>query len=112
VAVGRGLARGELSAAAFSEFDARQRARYRAFRRFVIGFYTAGFRDLFFSDDPPKRMFRAVVTVLAGYWRPSLASRLWLWLFFLSVRMQTRFGFAPSHLASMQEVTPETSVKA
>ncbi len=93
-----GLARGDLSAAAFSQFDARQRARYRAFRRFVLAFYTTGFRDLFFSDDPPRRMFHAIITVLAGYWRPSFASRVWLWLFFVSVRMQARLGFAPSHL--------------
>ena len=66
----------------------------------MVAFYTRGFRDLFFSDDPPKRMFQAIVTVLAGYWRPSFASRVWLWLFFMSVRMQTRFGFAPSHLES------------
>ena len=97
-AIDRGLARGDVSAAAFSEFDARQRARYLAFRRFVLAFYTTGFRDLFFSDNPPKRMFRAIVTVLAGHWRPSWASRVWLWLFFVTVRMQTRFGFAPSHL--------------
>jgi flavin-dependent dehydrogenase len=102
-AVDGGLARGDLSAAAFSEFDARQRARYCAFRRFVLAFYTTGFRDLFFSEDPPKRMFQAIITVLAGYWRPSLASRVWLWLFFVSVRMQTRFGFAPPHLESWRE---------
>jgi hypothetical protein len=52
-----------------------QRQRYAAFRRFVLGFYTQAFRDLFFSQDPPKYMFRAVVTVLAGYWRPSFATR-------------------------------------
>ena len=48
------------------------------FRQFVRGFYTAPFRDLFFSANPPERMFRAVVTVLAGYWQPSLATRIWL----------------------------------
>ena len=97
-ALERGLARGDLSARTFSTFDRRQRLRYRAFRRFVLAFYTTGFRDLFFSDDPPRRMFHAIITVLAGYWRPSLTSRVWLWLFFVSVRMQARFGFAPSHL--------------
>ena len=76
-----------------------QRQRYASFRRFVLGFYTPAFRDLFFSSDPPKHMFRAVVTVLAGYWRPSLATRAWLALFFLSVRLQQRLGFAASHLA-------------
>ena len=83
---------------AVARFDRRQRARYAAFRRFVLGFYTPAFRDLFFSADPPKYMFRAVVTVLAGYWRPSFVTRAWLALFFLSVRLQQRFGFAPSHL--------------
>ena len=50
----------------------------------MLGFYTPAFRDLFFSEDPPKYMFRAVVTVLAGYWRPSFATRAWLALFFLT----------------------------
>jgi FADH2-dependent halogenase len=94
------LARGDFSARAFRTFDRRQRARYQSFRRFVLGFYTAPFRDVFFSSDPPPRLFRAVVTVLAGYWRPTLARRFWLALFFLSVRLQARIGFAPSHLAT------------
>ena len=97
-AVDRALAGGRVSAPAFAGFDRRQRQRYAAFRRFVLAFYTPAFRDLFFSDDPPKHMFRAVVTVLAGYWRPSLATRAWLALFFLSVRLQQRLGFAPSHV--------------
>ena len=33
-------------------------------------------------------MFRALVTVFAGYWRPSLATRAWVSLFFLMVRLQ------------------------
>jgi flavin-dependent dehydrogenase len=99
-AVQRGLAADDLSARMFRAFDRRQRARYRSFRRFVVSFYTPAFRDLFFSDDPPQRMFRAIITVLAGYWRPSLVSRVWLWLFFLSVRMQERFRFERSHLES------------
>jgi flavin-dependent dehydrogenase len=97
-AVLAGLERGDLSARNFATFDRRQHARYRAFRRFVVSFYTEGFRDLFFSEDPPERMFRAVVTVLAGYWRPSLLTRIWLRLFFLSVTLQERFHFEESHL--------------
>lgn len=96
-AVHAALARGNLSARAFARFDRRQRARYRSFRRFVLGFYTTAFRDLFFSADPPQRIFRAVITVFAGYWRPSLATRFWILMFFLSVRLQARFGFTPSH---------------
>jgi flavin-dependent dehydrogenase len=101
-AVDRALARGTMTAAAFARFDRRQRGRYRAFRRFVIGFYSPAFRDLFFAPDPPRRMFRAVVTVLAGRWRPSWRTRFWLALFFLSVRLQARFGFAPSHRAGIE----------
>jgi FADH2-dependent halogenase len=97
-AVHDGLARGDLSARAFRTFAGRQRARYMAFRRFVRGFYTPPFRDLFFGPDPPKRIFRAVVTVFAGYWRPSWTSRVWIALFFLSVRLQDLLHFTPSHV--------------
>ena len=97
-AIHAGLARGDLSARAFRGFESRQRGRYRSFRRFVRGFYTPAFRDLFFSPDPPAAMFRAVITVFAGYWRPSPIARLWIALFFLSVRLQARIGFAPPHL--------------
>jgi FADH2-dependent halogenase len=98
-AIDAAIARGDLTARAFRTFDRRQRGRYRSFRRFVRGFYTRAFRDLFFSPEPPPRMFRAVVTVFAGYWRPSWMTRIWVALFFLTVRLQARFGFAPSHLA-------------
>ena len=110
-AVNDALTRGDLTARAFSRFERRQRDRYRSFRRFVLGFYSAAFRDLFFSPNPPPHMFRAVVTVLAGYWRPSWKTRVWLALFFLSVRLQARFRFAPSHggvaLDSPLTLTPE-----
>jgi flavin-dependent dehydrogenase len=98
-AIERALDTGRFTAQTFAPFERRQRQRYAAFRRFVLGFYSTAFRDLFFSADPPKHMFRAVVTVLAGYWRPSLPTRLWLALFFLSVKMQARFGFADSYVA-------------
>jgi flavin-dependent dehydrogenase len=94
-AVDAALARGDCSARAFRQFDRRQRARYQSFRRFVSGFYTRAFRDLFFSVNPPAFLFRAVVTVLAGYWRPSWRTRIALRLFFLSVRLQERLGFEP-----------------
>jgi hypothetical protein len=40
-------------------------------------------------------MFRALVTVFAGYWRPPAFTRLRVWLFFGLVRAQRRFGFVP-----------------
>ena len=98
-AIEKGLASGDLSARTFARFDRRQRRRYATFRKFVVGFYTKAFRDLFFSADPPKHMFRAVVTVLAGYWHPSILTRFWLATFFVTVRLQQRFGFVESYLS-------------
>jgi flavin-dependent dehydrogenase len=90
--VDRALAVGDLSARAFASFDRRQGQRYRAFRRFVLGFYRRGFRDLFYH--PTGVVFRAVVTSLAGYWRPSLATRGWQALFFALARVQERVPVA------------------
>jgi flavin-dependent dehydrogenase len=95
-AVARGLASGDLSRAHFERYARRQRQRYLSFRRFVLGFYWPEFRDLFFAEDPPPRLFRALVTVFAGYWRPSLKTRVWVATFFLLVRLQRWFRFAPS----------------
>ena len=81
-AVSQGLAAGDLTLASFTRFARRQRQRYVSFRRFVLAFYTPEFRDLFFSEDPPQGMFRALVTVFAGYWRPPVWTRLKVWLFF------------------------------
>ncbi len=103
-AIDAGLARGTLTRPAFRTFERRQRERYLSFRRFVRGFYTREFRDLFFSPDPPERIFRSVITVFAGYWRPSIITRLWVVLFFLSVRLQARLGFTPSHLDIRREI--------
>ena len=111
-AVDAGLVRGDLSARRFRRFDRRQRARYQSFQRFVRGFYQPAFRDLFFSPDPPPRLFRGVVTVLAGYWRPRPITRVWIWLFFLSVRLQARLRFAPSHLTTAQAVTTSPAVES
>jgi 2-polyprenyl-6-methoxyphenol hydroxylase-like FAD-dependent oxidoreductase len=64
----RALLKNDFSAASFSAFSRRQRKRFQSFRRFVLGFYTPQFRDLFFSPEPPDLIFRSVVTILAGKW--------------------------------------------
>jgi flavin-dependent dehydrogenase len=94
-AMSAGLAAGDLSARRFTAYSRRQRRRYESFRRFVLGFYTQEFRDLFFTESPPPRMFRALVAVFAGYWQPTRTARLWTALFFLLVRLQRHFPFAP-----------------
>ena len=95
-AVAAGLAAGDLSARRFERFARRQRLRYLSFRRFVLGFYTPEFRDLFFSEDPPPHLFRALVSVFAGYWQPAFRTRCWVAVFFGLVRLQRWIRFAPS----------------
>ncbi len=84
------LLRGDLSARAFRRFDRVQRGRFLAFRRFVVSFYSKSFRDLFFQPSPTPIFFNAVVTFLAGQWRPSLRTRFLVWIFLTLVRIQAR----------------------
>jgi len=91
-ALHRAAKRDDFSARQFTAFSRRQRKRFRTFRRFVIGFYTPQFRDLFFKPNPPHRLFRAVVTVLAGRWNASLRTRLLNHFFFALVALQKRYA--------------------
>jgi flavin-dependent dehydrogenase len=104
-AVDRALSTGDLSAQAFAAFDRRQRQRYLAFRRFVLGFYRRGFRDLFYQ--PTGVVFRAVVTSLAGYWRPSLVTRFWQAVFFLLTHVQERVPLAVPRLPGVGTGRPD-----
>jgi flavin-dependent dehydrogenase len=88
----RAAAKNRFSARAFAAFSRRQRKRFRTFRRFVIGFYTPQFRDLFFSPDPPALLFRSVVTILAGRWNASAWTRFLNQIFFTFVAIQKRFA--------------------
>jgi flavin-dependent dehydrogenase len=87
----RALARNDFSASSFAAFSRRQRKRFESFRRFVVGFYTPQFRDLFFSPQPPRLIFRAVVTILAGKWNASLWTRFLNRLFFGMISIQKHF---------------------
>jgi 2-polyprenyl-6-methoxyphenol hydroxylase-like FAD-dependent oxidoreductase len=91
----RALTRNDFSAKTFAAFSRRQRKRFETYRRFVIGFYTPQFRDLFFEPDPPERIFRSVVTILAGNWDAGLWTRLLNRMFFALVALQKRFALAP-----------------
>jgi flavin-dependent dehydrogenase len=101
-AVVSGLDAADLSARRFAHYARRQQQRYLSFRRFVLGFYTAEFRDLFFAEQPPQRMFRSLVAAFAGYWKPTIATRIWIAAFFALVRLQKVIGFSPSHRAAAE----------
>jgi flavin-dependent dehydrogenase len=88
----RALARNDFSASSFAAFSRRQHKRFKSFRRFVVGFYTPQFRDLFFSPEPPRLIFRSVATILAGKWNASLQTRFLNQLFFGMISIQKRFN--------------------
>jgi flavin-dependent dehydrogenase len=92
----RALMRNDFSASSFAAFSRRHRKRFKTFRRFVVGFYTPQFRDIFFSPEPPSLIFRSVVTILAGRWNASLWTRLLNQLFFSAVSIQKRFNITPA----------------
>jgi flavin-dependent dehydrogenase len=91
----RGLMRNDFSASSFAAFSRRQRKRFETFRRFVVGFYTPQFRDVFFSAEPPKLIFRSVATMLAGKWNASLWTRFLNQVFFGMISIQKRFKITP-----------------
>ena len=91
----RALARNDFSAASFAAFSRRQRKRFQTFRRFVVGFYTPHFRDVFFNPQPSRLIFRSVVTMLAGKWNASLWTRFLNHVFFGVVLIQKRFHISP-----------------
>jgi flavin-dependent dehydrogenase len=88
----RAKKRNAFAESSFAAYARRQKERYETYRRFVVGFYTPQFRDLFFDPQPPKHIFKAVVTVLCGRWDASLKTRLLNRFFFFSVGLQKRFS--------------------
>jgi FADH2-dependent halogenase len=94
-ALDAGLRAGDLSASRFREYGERVRERYHHFRRFAVGFYDPPFRDLWFRRERRTGIYEAVLSVLAGNWRPSLATRLRIRAFFALVALQRFVPIAP-----------------
>ena len=88
-----GLRANDLSRRRFVAFEAEQRRRYEHFKRFVVAFYDPSFRALFFRPDTRFGTVEAVLSILAGNWRPRSSTRLRVELFFLLVALQRRFRF-------------------
>ena len=84
-AIDAGLRSGDLSERAFARYGRLVRKRYHHFRRFAIGFYDPAFRDVWFTPKKRFGIYGAIVSVLAGNWRPSLLTRAKLALFFALV---------------------------
>jgi len=90
-----GLADGDLGAGRFDGYGRDVRMRYHHFRRFAVGFYDPAFRDFWLTPRSRFGIYEAVLSVLAGNWRPSLATRLRLGLFFAFVAIQRIIPIAP-----------------
>jgi flavin-dependent dehydrogenase len=84
-AIDNGLRTGDVSARIFTDYEHAVRRRYHHFRRFAVGFYEPAFRKLWYSRPPLRSIFDAVVSVLAGNWRPSFVTRVLLEIFFAVV---------------------------
>jgi 2-polyprenyl-6-methoxyphenol hydroxylase-like FAD-dependent oxidoreductase len=102
-AIDAGLRAGDLSKRRFAAYERLVRARYHHFRRFAVGFYNPNFRDLWFRRNKRWGIYEAVLSVLAGNWRPSLPLRFRLWLFFTLVALQRVLPVAPRTARSPAE---------
>jgi flavin-dependent dehydrogenase len=94
-AIDAGLRTGDLSEQRFARYQRVVRKRYHHFRRFAIGFYDPAFRDVWFTPNKRFGIYGAIVSVLAGNWRPSLLTRAKIGLFFALVagkRLARRIG--------------------
>jgi flavin-dependent dehydrogenase len=94
-AIDAGLRDGDLSRRRFRKYERLARARYHHFRRFAVGFYNPNFRDLWFQRTKRGGLFEAVLSILAGNWRPSLPLRFRIWFFFTLVTLQRALPIAP-----------------
>jgi flavin-dependent dehydrogenase len=94
-AIDAGLDKGDLSAGHFAPFERRVQKRYRHFRRIAVGFYDPAFRDLFFQRDQRWGIYEAILSMLAGNWRPTWKTRLRIATFFALVALQRRVEIAP-----------------
>jgi FADH2-dependent halogenase len=94
-AISGALSNGDCSARRFASYESRVRRRYNHFRRFAVGFYDPAFRDLWFTRSNRFGLYQAILSVLAGNWRPSFATRARIRLFFLLVALQRFVPLAP-----------------
>jgi flavin-dependent dehydrogenase len=87
-AISDALSDGDCSARRFASYERLVRKRYHHFRRFAVGFYDPAFRDLWFTRSSRFGLYQAILSVLAGNWRPSWRTRARIQLFFGLVALQ------------------------
>src|ERR1700730_10358846 len=90
-AIDDALGSGGLARHQFAECARLVRQRYHHFRRFAVGFYDPYFRDLWFRPASRLGIFNAILSVLAGNWRPSWMTRLRIRVFFTLIALRRLF---------------------
>jgi flavin-dependent dehydrogenase len=93
-----GLNSGNLGAGAFRRYERQVERRYMHFRRFAVGFYDPAFRDFFLSPSSRFGLYEALLSVLAGNWRPGFSVRARLRLFYVLVALQRTIPLVPRQL--------------
>jgi FADH2-dependent halogenase len=90
-AIDDSLRAGEPARHRFAACERLVRQRYHHFRRFAVGFYDPYFRDLWFRPASRLGIFSAILSVLAGNWRPSWMTRQRIRFFFTLVALRRFF---------------------
>jgi flavin-dependent dehydrogenase len=90
-AIDDSLRAGEPARLRFAACERLVRQRYHHFRRFAVGFYDPYFRDLWFRPASRLGIFGAILSVLAGNWRPSWMTRLRIRFFFTLIALRRFF---------------------
>jgi len=90
-AIDDSLREGEPARHRFAACERLVRQRYHHFRRFAVGFYDPYFRDLWFRPASRLGIFGAILSVLAGNWRPSWMTRQRIRFFFTLVALRRFF---------------------
>jgi FADH2-dependent halogenase len=90
-AIDDSLRAGEPARHRFAACERLVRQRYHHFRRFAVGFYNPYFRDLWFRPASRLGIFGAILSVLAGNWRPSWMTRQRIRFFFTLVALRRFF---------------------
>ena len=90
-----------MSSRAFARYERGVRKRYHHFRRFAVGFYDPSFRELWYSRPPFIGIYYAVVSVLAGNWRPSLLTWARVEAFFVVVAGEANSPEVPERSAAL-----------
>ena len=106
-AIDDSLRAGEPARHRFATCERLVRQRYHHFRRFAVGFYDPYFRDLWFRPASRLGIFGAILSVLAGNWRPSWLTRQRIRFFFTLVALR-RFFRLPVTSGRIPEPERET----